>query len=357
MRHGRTLRHTLLGLMGVGLVAAAVLFVRGPSVADLAGPFPPSDSSRTSGLLPGTVVQVVAKKVAQAHQEGVRPGNEEALSLLTPPPAKVAFLFLHGFGASREEGVQVVDELARRLQANVYYARLPGHGGGTEAHARARAEDYLRTADEALSIARALGERVFVVGSSTGGLLATWLASRRPADVDGLLLASPLFGFVRKEAYLTGFPGVARALDLLGPRDCSWAEDPEGRKRPGYEDHWLMTQAYAPLHELNRLLAHASADGVLRAVRTPVLLLAYYKDEQHQDDTASVDAMRRAFIKMTARQNREASESFAVSRFVEVADGHHILTSAYVRVDTEKVVNESLSFVEEVLGGRRAPSR
>ena len=72
----------------------------------------------------------------------------------------------------------MVDVVADALQANLYYLRLPGHGGGKEAQARALATDYLDVVDEALLRMRELGSRVVVIGSSTGGLLGTWAAAR-----------------------------------------------------------------------------------------------------------------------------------------------------------------------------------
>lgn len=89
-----------------------------------------------------------------------------------------ALVYLHGFSASRQETVPLADNIASRLGANVYYNRLTGHGRGADAYRGVTANDWLNDAAHALEIGKRLGEKVVVIGLSTGGTLAMWLAAQ-----------------------------------------------------------------------------------------------------------------------------------------------------------------------------------
>ena len=121
---------------------------------------------------------------------------------------KYAIVFLHGWGACRQECRPVPERLAEAIGANLYCNRLPGHGrrhkrgrlggGGPdgdtlvdEAHPRA----LMESAVEALRIGLAIGNEVILLGMSTGGVLATWLATLPSIrqHIAALVLISPAF--------------------------------------------------------------------------------------------------------------------------------------------------------------------
>ena len=107
----------------------------------------------------------------------------------------VCVVFLHGWSACRQEGRPVAGPIAKLLHANLYCGRLPGHGrqpspkeGWSDHGARAspdgqallqeaKPRELLLSALDSLRVGLALGDRVVLVGISTGGVLATWLAS------------------------------------------------------------------------------------------------------------------------------------------------------------------------------------
>jgi len=283
----------------------------------------------------------VADKRADAARRGTRPTFVERLVRRAPGRTRVALLYLHGFGASRAEGEAVVDPLADELGANVYYARLPGHGESVEAHAAQRFEDYVVVAEQSLVVARALGERVVVIGTSTGGLLGTWLASRHPDEVAALILASPLYAYSRSDAFVLSCPGgIALARLLNGPdRDAKWIDDPEHRKLEGYEAHWMEEQRFDALYALDDVRRLVVGGRVLEGVRSPVLLM---HTTQERDGAVSVAAMARAFARMNGGTPARGS------RVVQVDDGSHVLMSAYVRSDKARVGAEVRAFLRDV---------
>ena len=290
----------------------------------------------------------LARQLQRAASEGVRAGNEERLTRRAAGRAPVVILYVHGFGASRAEGEVVVEALASELAATVYYTRLPGHGGTMAAHAAARTADYFARLEEDFHQVRPLGDKLVLIGSSTGGLLCSWLAARHPEDVAALILASPLFAFADRAAWLlsrrVGMPLIEA---LLGPvRDASWRTDPEQRKQPGYEDHWLTRQrfrAILPVDDLRRTIA---VDDTAAAVRAPLALLYYHADPQHEDSVVRVSAMRDFFEKTNG------GHPHPLSRQVAIADGNHILLSQYVRTDKKTILDESRRFLNEVLKTR-----
>ena len=105
------------------------------------------------------------------------------MSLNTPyagyPKSKIpiSIIYLHGFSATRQETKPVSDIVAQELGANLYYTKLTGHGQDWQALAKATVNDWLNDTVEALEIGRQLGDKVVVIGTSTGESLAVWLAS------------------------------------------------------------------------------------------------------------------------------------------------------------------------------------
>lgn len=298
---------------------------------------------------PATPLPCIDDPVAEAErirarsvQEGVWPTAVERLVLRDPTGTPWSFVFLHGFGATRAGGEAVMDALAEDLAANLWYPLLPGHGRDPAAHAEAPAEAYLQTAAHALAMGRALGERVCLVGSSTGGLLATWLAATWPELVDALVLVSPLFAFADPSARILQIPyGLETVEAARGPvRDARFGEDPEERRVDGYQDRWLTEQRYQALAHLERLRGWIAQDATYREVQCPVLLL--YAPE---DDVVDLAAMHHAFGAMGPNR---------LSRFVPIEDGHHVLMSAWVRTDKEAVRTALDRFLEAVFDAVRS---
>jgi pimeloyl-ACP methyl ester carboxylesterase len=281
-----------------------------------------------------------AERLEESRTLGVRPGDEERLVRRAPGRTPLAILYLHGFGAARAEGEETVDWLSEELGANAWFLRLPGHGlDDPEALASLVFADWLDAAEHTFAQMGSLGDRVVLVGSSMGGLLATWLAAEHPNRVAAVILASPFYDWADPLAGVMERPiGPPLVRVLYGDlRDAGWTEDPEGRKQPGYEEHWTITQRYAALETLGDLRRFVSRPAVLARVRAPTLLLYHYADDSRQDDVASVQAMQEAFGSF---QPHEAS------RAVPIADGNHILLSSYVRTDKVAIRAAVSEFVE-----------
>ncbi len=333
----RSLRRVLLVLVAVGLATYAIAYVRGR----------PSYEYSPGGSLPGTFEEFLAKRHQESRERQTRPNNEERLLRVAGARKDVAFLFIHGFGASRAEGEAVVDPLALEFKANTYYMRLPGHGTNTLDHAKTTFPEYLRAAEDALFMTTTLGRRVVVFGSSTGALIATYLAAKHPDRVRALVLAAPLYRFGDPLAnVIPALPGGVRLIQAVygENRFAGWSEDPEKRKQDGYEDHWLVHQKYSAVGPLNDLRRFVARDSIFQKVTAPVLVFYYYKDEKHKDTVVDVEAIQSAFA-----QFGRSEKPHALNRLVPIADGNHILLSKYVRTDKARILSESRTFLSRVL--------
>jgi pimeloyl-ACP methyl ester carboxylesterase len=274
-------------------------------------------------------------QLARSRAAGVRPGNEEKLLRVAATPTRLSILYVHGFGASRAEGEEVGDRLACELAANTYYLRLPGHGTNKEDHRAATHRDYLRTVEEALAAMPLLGQRVVVIGSSMGGLIATWLAATHPDRVAALVLASPYYASAQRLAnVLFAIPGGSYLAELLkGPLRVSKTAP---RDIEGWQSYWYTEQYYVALRHLAALLRLAARESIYRRVSCPTLLLYC-----PQEKTASVAAMLRAFDQMGASAKRKLA----------IPDGDHVLLSRWVRSDKETAERAIREFLAPLAAG------
>jgi len=149
----------------------------------------------------------------------ITPGAEKTIIWADPDRRQqtdYAFVYLHGFSATRQETAPVSDLLAAKYKANLYYNRLRGHGRSDDAMAEASAGDWLNDAVEAMAIGRQLGRKIILVGCSTGATLAWWLSAQAEfkPDIAGLILIAPNFALADRNSSLLLLPWgktIARA--------------------------------------------------------------------------------------------------------------------------------------------------
>ncbi len=128
-----------------------------------------------------------------------------------------AVLYVHGFSATSEEIRPVPDMVASDLGANLIYTRLQGHGRGGDAMAEATVAGWMRDLAEGLAAARATGEKVLVISTSTGGTLVAAAAQDAGLmeSVAGSVFVAPNFGLNNPAAGLLTFPAARYWLPLL----------------------------------------------------------------------------------------------------------------------------------------------
>ncbi len=134
---------------------------------------------------------------SESRVSGIRNGCEKKIVWYDNKRRQrdIAIVYIHGFSASRMETWPLCDRLAEALGANLFYTRLTGHGQDGYALATATVEDWMDDGMEAVAIGQRLGKKVILVGTSTGGTLAAWLAAQPSVAelIHRLILLSPNF--------------------------------------------------------------------------------------------------------------------------------------------------------------------
>jgi carboxylesterase len=203
-------------------------------------------------------------------------------------------LCIHGFTGTPHDMRFLGESLAHR-GLTVSGIALPGHATRVEeleplGHAEWTAS-VLRAYDDLAARCR----RVAVVGQSMGGLLAMWVATRRPGVAAVATLAAPLWfeGLTRVVARATTrgvLRGRVRYLPKVGGPDV---RDPdEKRVNPSY-------RAF-PVRALGQLMDFMEqVDAALPEVRAPLLVL-----HGEHDHTAPVGSAQRIAARAAASELR-----------------------------------------------------
>jgi alpha-beta hydrolase superfamily lysophospholipase len=109
-------------------------------------------------------------------------------------------------------------------------------------------------------------------------------------DIAGLILLSPNIEINDPNAWLLNNPwGLQVAHMVKGKYNTS--SDTSAL----YKQYWNSKYRMEATVELEELLETTMRPSTFEKVKQPVLLLYYYKDEQHQDDVVKVSAMLKMF--------------------------------------------------------------
>ncbi|MCU0910563.1 MAG: alpha/beta fold hydrolase [Rhodobacteraceae bacterium] len=166
------------------------------------------DIAFDEGALPRDLDHYLAE--SEARFPDITPGVQKRILWAGAPGARtqIAVVYLHGFSATSEEIRPVPDRVAEVLGANLYFARLAGHGRPGAAMAEATAGDWLEDTAEALAIGRRIGREVLVIATSTGGTLAAIAATDASLidAVKGIVFVSPNFRLQNPAAPILTMP-------------------------------------------------------------------------------------------------------------------------------------------------------
>ncbi|WP_375281039.1 alpha/beta hydrolase [Pseudooctadecabacter sp.] len=214
-------------------------------------------------------------EACEAKAGGVRPrcGKQVVWAGQAGVKTPLAIVYVHGFSATAAEVRPLPDRVAQALGANLYFARLAGHGQDGAAMGRARLPDWEADVAEALAIGRMLGDEVIVIGCSTGCTLLTQAAAR-PEDLKGIVHISPNFGLRHVMAQmLLQLPGVRRWGHLVAGRTRSF--DPISDEHAALWTVKYDTQAVYTMADAVR----AALAAPIEAIRTPAYF-AFCEDDQ-----------------------------------------------------------------------------
>lgn len=276
-------------------------------------------------------------KTREARVPDLRPGAEKRVLWAGEPGARSAYsiVFIHGFSASSEELRPLPDQLASHFEANLYFARLSGHGRDGAAMGEPLVGDWINDLAEAMEIGRRIGKRVIVMGSSAGGALSVFAAldAQMSQDLAGLILISPAFELKAPGASVLTWPGARVFVPKLMGETRGFA--PINEAHGQYWTSSYPSVAVLPLAALVREAGRAD----LSAAKVPALFV-------FSEDDAVVDA--------TAI--REAAENWGGAReVVPVSLGEnddpmsHILAGDILSPDqTEPLLRRMIDWLERL---------
>ncbi len=228
-------------------------------------------------------------KTEESRYPDIIPGTEKRIIWEDPTQkstTEFSFVYLHGYSASRQEISPVPESIAKHFRGNLFLTRLTGHGRPAHAMSDISLDALLRDANEALTIGKRLGNKVVLMGNSTGATLATWLALQDHPEIFSLILLSPNFALKRKSARVLTWPGAKLWLRTLqGDTYCFTPENAEQQK---YWTTCYPSQALIPLQQLLRLVQKMPLENIRQA--TQVL---YCPDDQVVDIQAMKNTVKR----------------------------------------------------------------
>lgn len=287
--------------------------------------------------------QYYQSKLQESKLKNVRPGCEEKLTRYSPGKTKYALIYIHGFGACRKEGELVVDKIGKKYKYNTYYIRQPGHGTNKEEHRDTKYEEYLQENQIALREVQALGEKVIVIGTSMGGLIATYLAAENPEMIHAMILVSPFYDFANSKAKILEYPGGYYLGLLINGKVRNSGKlstkDPvrQAMISDDYEKYWYTEQYLSAVYNVIDLRNFIAKPKTYSKIKAPIHLLYYQKTEEERDPTASVPAMLNAYSQFQPNSK---------SKLTKIEYGAHVLMSEFVKSDKEKIEKEVIEFID-----------
>ncbi|RCW33960.1 carboxylesterase [Marinilabilia salmonicolor] len=284
---------------------------------------------------------VAADSFLKTHEANysVKPENEARIiwaddSLKSA--TKYVVVYLHGFGASQREGAPVHRRIARKYGCNLLLTRLADHGLSNDVNLDQFSVQRLWNSTlESLSIARALGDKIILMGTSTGGTLALKMASLFDY-VEALILLSPNVRVRDNNAWILNNRWGLPLAKVITGSDKMVSDE----KEDWYPKYWYPEYGLEAVAELQELIETTMVPDVFRQVTQPVLLLYYYQDEVHQDSVVSVQAMLDMYRQLGTTDSLKQKIAFPDA-------GNHVIGCDLRSGDVEGVYRAVVAFLEE----------
>lgn len=248
-------------------------------------------------------------------------------------------LYLHGFSASRYEGYPITQNFIDKFGTNAYLPRLIGHGLISQDGMREMTPRKLYdSAKEALVIACKLGQKVIVMGTSTGATLALMLAADFPEMIDALILYSPNIEIRQKSAKLLSGPWGRQIARIAFGGDYRYTSD-YGTQSDKY---WSSVYPIEAMIYLQQLLDLRMTPQEFAKVKAPLFMGVYYKNENHQDQTVDVAAALKMFDEIGTPADKKRKVLFPNAE-------DHVIACEMYSESIPEVREATFSFAETIL--------
>ena len=275
---------------------------------------------------------------AEKSNNLVRPHNEARIVWLDSiHRTQRVILYIHGFSASEEEGAPLHENMANEMGANLYLARLAGHGLKENNLEDFTVSNAWQSVLKALAISLQLGDEIVIMGTSTGCSFALKLAETFPNKVSALVNLSPNIRVKDPAAYLLNKPwGEQIAKLVIGEKRIVRNKGEEYRK------YWDTIYTVKAVVQLQELVSSALKKKTFANIHQPTLNLYYYKNEEEQDHVVSVDKI------IWMHKSLATPDSLKVLKAIPGA-GNHVLASPIQSKDPDAVEAAVRNFLLEIL--------
>lgn len=253
-----------------------------------------------------------------------------------PEVSEYSVVYLHGFGGSYRDGYPVNVQVADSLEANLYLARLAGHGLKPPASLDAFSpESAWKSAKEALVIGKKIGRKVIILSTSTGGTLALKLAATYPDSIYAIINMSPNIEDDVDFAYVLNSPWAYEIAKLISFGNSKEVE----HEKEIAAQYWDTIYPSKALVDLQVLLATTMTPETFRSITVPTQTLFYYESMFEEDDHVEVEVYPEVH-KLLA-----TPDSFKDLVKLETPKTHFI-GSAIKSKNVEVVLEEILEFLQ-----------
>ncbi|WKN32171.1 alpha/beta hydrolase [Porifericola rhodea] len=322
-------------LYGLGIIVAltAGVYSMGPK---------PNHGS-LSGRLPAVTTELsrLEEEIIQQEKDNpfVKPDNEARIIWADSSKQKTSYsiVYLHGFGASQGEGEPVHRLIAEKYGCNLYLSRLKEHGIESDSAFKSlTTESLLASAKQAVAVGKAIGEKVIVMGTSTGGALGLYIASENP-DLAALVLYSPIIAPQDENLFLLNRPWGRQMMEQVVGGEYI-VEERSGLTK----QYWSRLYYIEGYIALAGLVENTMTEETFSKVKCPVFLGYYYKNEEEQDKVVSVEAMLRMFEELGTPNEQKRKVAFPEA-------GNHVISSYIRSNDWKGVLRETDAFLREIM--------
>jgi len=313
-------------LLGIGLALVIAVGLLGPRVN--------MDISLDKVILPNNLDIYLSE--SESRFDDITQGTEKVIMWAGTPGEKTAISIVsfHGFSATRQELSPLADTVAKSLNANLFYTRIAGHGRGADGMVDGSVNGWANDANEALEIGRRLGNKVILIGTSTGSTLATWLALQSTnTDLSAMILLSPNFYSANSNMSMLLWPWGQHIAEALIGKVRHWES-----KNPLHEKYWANDYATSSILPLMGLLKIVN-DADIENINTPTQMIYSSKDK-----TISVPAVIDTFARLGSEQ-KELVEFNAT----EDPDFHALAGDLMSPTSTEILAGKITIFINNTL--------
>jgi esterase/lipase len=285
---------------------------------------------------PANSTQSLVLSMAQKEAKiaGVTEGAEKRVVWAGEPAIKTnyAIVYIHGYSATRQETHPLTQNIARQLDANVFYTRLTGHGLDGAAMAAASKQDWLKDTEEAAAIGKELGDKLIFIGVSTGATLTTLYAANNPADVYAMVLISPNFKVRNPFMKLLQLPYAVLIAKFIFGDNYSWEP-----KNPLHDKYWTNTLPLESMLPMLDLLDDISRVD-LSLINTP--LITFYSPI---DEVINVAAIEEYFTSFGSANKELVSVDTS-----DMLHSHVIAGDILAPLLTNAITAKSVDFIKAV---------